>query len=437
MSANKSAARAGRLRLAPHAAKPHAIPAAIVLGMFATPAAFATNGINLIGFGAESTLMAGADVAVARDTSALNTNPAGLAQIRGQAFDGFGSVLRTFDLSHKDGFGNERHASNLYTLLGGGGYARSLDTLPCTAGVGLFAQGGAGGIFKNISTAFGTRDEMSSLFGIAKIIPGMGCRVDDKLSLGASISIVYAGIEQKLFPETSSAAPFAGYELKDASALKTGVKLGAYYRASPALTLAATYTEKTQLPLTGGSLVANHSARGLGKVTYGDASVKGFALPREIAVGVAFKPADPWLVSFKLNWIHWADAIKTVTLRATNPNNGAAPATYELVSAADWKNQWVIATGLAYAWDARTTLYLGHNYGRNPIPAQNSSPLLAGILEHHLTLGAARQLDAEWKMTGGIEYMLPVKVNYSNSLFGNAEVRNEALTAHLMLSRRW
>lgn len=50
--------------------------------------AFATNGINLIGFGAESTLMAGADIAVARDTSALNTNPVGLTQIRGQAFDG-------------------------------------------------------------------------------------------------------------------------------------------------------------------------------------------------------------------------------------------------------------------------------------------------------------------------------------------------------------
>jgi hypothetical protein len=46
--------------------------------LFTSLAAHATNGINLIGFGAESSLMAGADVAVARDTSALNTNPAGL-----------------------------------------------------------------------------------------------------------------------------------------------------------------------------------------------------------------------------------------------------------------------------------------------------------------------------------------------------------------------
>jgi long-chain fatty acid transport protein len=48
----------------------------------------ATNGILLIGYGAESTLMGGADTAVARDTSALNTNPAGLVQIKGKRFDG-------------------------------------------------------------------------------------------------------------------------------------------------------------------------------------------------------------------------------------------------------------------------------------------------------------------------------------------------------------
>ena len=44
-------------------------------------AAMATNGLNLIGFGTESVAMGGADTAVARDTSALNTNPAGLGQL--------------------------------------------------------------------------------------------------------------------------------------------------------------------------------------------------------------------------------------------------------------------------------------------------------------------------------------------------------------------
>jgi long-chain fatty acid transport protein len=400
-------------------------------------AAHATNGINLIGFGAESTLMGGADVAVARDTSALNTNPAGLTQIKAPLLDMFGSVLRTTDLVHKDPR-NEEHASNRYTLLGGGGYARPLENTPCTAGIGLFAQGGAGGVFDNLRTPFGNRDDLSSLFGIAKIIPGIGCEVSDKLSLGASLNIVYASIEQDFFANTSvSAVPFAGYKLEGASAVRTGFKLGMQYRVTPALTLAAAYTEKTELPMTGGTLTADFTDSGLGKVKYADASIKGFALPREVAVGMAFKPTDNWLLSFKLNWLNWSDAINDVTLRATKPNNASAPSTYGSPMNADWKDQWVVATGVAYTWDDRTTLYAGHNYGKNPIPRQNSSPLLAGTLEHHLTFGAARKIDQHWLMTGGVEWMLPVSVKYNSQLFGESEIRNEAIVLHFMLSRRW
>jgi long-chain fatty acid transport protein len=414
-----------------------ALALTITIGFVAgSGTAYATNGINLIGFGAESSLMAGADVAVARDTSALNTNPAGLTQIKAPLLDMFGSILRTTDLVHKDPR-NEEHASNRYTPLGGGGYARPLEDTSCTAGVGFFAQGGAGGVFDKIRTPFGNRDDLSSLFGIAKVIPGIGCEVTEQLSIGASLNFVYASIEQEFFANTSVGTAFAGYKLKDTSAVRTGFKLGMQYRVTPALTLAATYTEKTELPLTGGSLVADFTGAGLGKVKYSDASVKGFALPREVAVGLAFKPVDAWLLSFKLNWLNWDDAIDGVKLRATNPNNPLAPAVYGSTNPADWKNQWVIATGIAYNWDDRTTVYAGHNYGKNPIPRENTNPLLGGILEHHLTFGAARKIDQNWLATGGVEWMLPVKVKYNSDLFGASELRNEAIVLHFMLSRRW
>jgi long-chain fatty acid transport protein len=399
--------------------------------------AHATNGINLIGFGAESTLMGGADVAVARDTSALNTNPAGLTQIQSPLLDVFGSMLRTTDLVHKDSNGNQEHASNRYTFLGGGGYAQPIADTPCTAGIGLFAQGGAGGVFENIRTPFGNRDDLSSLFGIAKIIPGIGCQVTENLSIGASLNFVYAGIEQDFFANTSVGTAFAGYKLEDADSLRTGFKIGVQYKVSPSLTLGAAYTEKTELPLTGGILTADFTGAGLDKVRYSNASVKGFALPREVALGLAFKPTEDLLLSFKLNWMNWDQAIDTVTVRGTGPNNAFAPAEYTLVQSADWKDQWVIATGLAYRWDDRTTLYAGHNYGQNPIPRQNSSPLLAGILEHHLTFGAAHKIGDAWTATGGVEWMLPVGEKYNNPLFGDAEIRNEAIFFHLMLSRRW
>jgi hypothetical protein len=55
--------------------------------VFAATLASASNGLNQIGFGTESALMAGADTAVARDTASLNTNPAGLAQIAHRRLD--------------------------------------------------------------------------------------------------------------------------------------------------------------------------------------------------------------------------------------------------------------------------------------------------------------------------------------------------------------
>lgn len=189
------------------------------------------------------------------------------------------------------------------------------------------------------------------------------------------------------------------------------------------------------MPLTGGELEADFPS---GKVKYQNLTVSGLALPREVALGMAFKLSDDWLLSFKVNWINWADAIKSINIHASNPSNSLAPAVYPIPpNAQDWKNQVVLATGVAYNLDNLTTLYGGYNYGRNPVPTQNSSALLAAILEHHLTLGAARQISQEWKMTGGLEYMFPAKVDYTSPLFGNAEVRNEAVFFHLMFSRRW
>ena len=49
--------------------------------------ALAINGMYLTGYGNESSMMGGADVAVARDAFAATNNPAGMTQLSGQAFE--------------------------------------------------------------------------------------------------------------------------------------------------------------------------------------------------------------------------------------------------------------------------------------------------------------------------------------------------------------
>lgn len=396
----------------------------------------ATNGILLIGYGAESTLMGGADTAVARDTSALNTNPAGLVQIKSKQFDAYGSLLRTTHLEQVDAR-NDQHADNRYTLLAGGGYAQALEDLPCTAGIGFFTQGGAGAVFKHINTPFGTNDEMYSLFGIAKITPGMACQVNDRLSVGAVLSINYASIKQGFFYNTSVPNNvFSGFKNKGADTIRPGFKVGVQYRLDEQWTLGFSYTEKTELPLTGGTSLVNNGASGV--VRYRDLSIKGFALPREVAIGAAFKPDDRWLLSAKINWIQWSDAIKDVTTTWQDPDNPSAASQLRTVNPQNWHDQLVYALGAAYRYDDKTTLYAGYNYGKNPVPRQNSSALLAATLEQHITLGMARKLDSNWKITSGIEWLLPKDVTYNSNVFGqNTEANNGGFFLHMMLSKQW
>lgn len=401
------------------------------------PSAFATNGINLIGYGAESTLLGGSDIATISDTGALNTNPAGLTNIPQRQLDIYSSILRTTDLSHDDNLNNQ-HADNRFTLLNGGGYAQSLtiaDT-SCVWGVGLFVQGGAGGMYKHVKIPFG-EGKMSSMFGIAKISPGIGCQVTDKLAIGISTSLIYADIEQKFFFHTSNPF-FSGFENKGARAIKTGFKLGLQYQLNKSWRLGLAYTDKTALPLTNGDAKFNMTGNGLGVVKYKSVDIKGLALPREIAIGLGYSPNDRLQITGKVHWLNWNKAINNVVTTAKRPSNGLAPSKIVQVTDQDWHNQWVYALGAKYRYTDKVTLYTGFNHGKNPIPEKNGSPLLAGFLEDHLTLGFSYKLNNQWTLTSGIEYLFPADVEYDSPLFGNnTEARNEGFFLHFMLSKRW
>ncbi len=403
------------------------------------PIALASNGLNMIGFGTESVAMGGADVAVARDTTALNTNPAGLSNISNQALDLFSAVAYALDVGHADSFGNDASVDNKLIALGGFGYARRFPGIPLVAGVGLFAQGGAGNVYEDLATPFGGRDELSSLFRIAKLTFGGAWQPDERLSFGASLALVYGDLQQKGFPETSVAG-FSGYQIEGSRVLKPGLKIGVQYRPRPDLTLGATYTTATDLPLEGGHLTTDLSALGLGKVAYRDVRLTGMSLPQEVALGLAWQVNAPLLLSFKLAWLDWSEALKSSRLSARNPDNPAAPAELVGVSTLNWRDQCVFASGLAYRLDRRVELLAGYNYGRNPVPAEHTQPLLAPISEHHLTLGLKRSGAGPWQQIFGVEYQPGAKVRYTNPElpFGpDTEEHNRNVALHFMLSRRW
>jgi long-chain fatty acid transport protein len=406
----------------------------------------ATNGLNLIGYGAESIGMGGADLAVARDTSAIATNPAGLSQIQEPLLNVTAGLAYALDVSHHDRFGNDEQVANNPIGSGSIGFADRLGDSPLVWGVGLFAQGGAGVVYEDIASPFGTKDDLSSLLRIGKLSSSLAWAVDESLSLGATLEFFYSDLEQEVFPETSFADPggqqafFFGSELRDLSGVAPGLRIGVLYRLNDRLSLGIAYSGKAELVLNGGTADINMSAIGLGKVRYRKVEAKGIDKPQELGVGVAWQATDSLLLALDLSWIDWSDAVRQSELRLRKPDNPLAPQQINQSTQLDWRDQYVLAVGFAYDLGPETQIRGGYNYGRNPIPRKNLSPLLAPIVQHHFTLGAGRRLSRAWRLDAALEYDLYADASYDNPElpFGpGSKERTEVLSLYLELGRRW
>lgn len=424
---------------------PHAARLATTLlawALMAAPAA-ANNGLNLIGFGTASVGMGGADLAVAQDTTALNANPAGIARLRAPALDLFVEVAHSRQ-RHADGFGNDAGVTNEFIGLGGFGWTRPLGP-GWVAGIGLFGQGGAGFVYRDLATAFGTRDSTALVFGIARLTPTLAWQATERLSLGVTVPLTLARAKKELFPATSyfsgdPATSFFGLSAEDLQAQRVSLRLGLRYEATPALALALVYSSKTPLPLDGGRLDANMDAIGLGTVRYRDLRFTGFGLPEEFAAGLAWQATPRLLLALDVTRLMWSQAMRRATLSATHPDAPGAPSQLTMVQPLDWRDQTVIAAGLAYDLDERWRLYTGLNYGANPVPRHTTSPLLAPIGEWHLTGGLRWKPLPGWELSAALEYLKPKETRYTNTLlpFGaDARATSAYLAGHLMLGRRW
>lgn len=390
------------------------IGAALLLGVCGH--ASAGNGLNLIGFGAESSALAGADLAVSRGVAAMNINPAGLAGIESHQFDLYGALVFLPKSNFEDAL-NRRPIDNRPYVLGNLGYAWRPEGSRFTYGIGLFAQGGAGAERKNYNTLFGTQDELTSLFAAVRITPTVAWQATERLSLGVALGVAYARREDRFFPETSAVTangPFLGFSVEQLDGTAFSPHIGLRYLYSDRLTLAASYKPRTNLTLSGDDMQVNMTALGLGKVRYSRVRFSGIDLPAEVSLGLAWKATQKLTLSADLSHLDWSEAVRRSELRASGPDNALAPAELLFPGTLNWRDQYVIAVGAAYRHNERHTFFGGYNYGRSPAPDNTLGPLLSAITEYHLTAGWQRRFDGGLTFTLALEYNLPESVRYTN-----------------------
>ena len=109
-------------------------------------------------------------------------------------------------------------------------------------------------------------------------------------------------------------------------------------------------------------------------------------------------------------------------------------------SKVNWRDQTVIALGLAHRFSTGMTAYAGFNYARSPGPPETLTPLLTAIAQRHLTGGLAWRFADGWTAGSAFEYQIGRRVACRNPnvpLGESAEERSRYIAINFMLGRRW
>jgi long-chain fatty acid transport protein len=420
---------------------------AISAALYAPLSAFATNGMNMEGYGPIATGMGGASMAYDNGTAAMANNVATL----GLADDGNRIDVVLGSLSpdvHADAYTQGGMSSgdseSTQFFMPAMGWSHKSGNL--AYGAGVFAQGGMGTEYK-IMLPDGTRGTDRSEVGVGRFIIPVAYNVNDKLTVGASLDYVWATMDLQMtapgaalgsmvtggtmapaLPGMMTANTYGRFDFSDSNdfsgeAQGAGLagKLGMTYKLSPALAIGFNYQSETAMDdletgtsdtlatfynvdvdPTAGVTIMNVTLPG--KVT-----VKDFQWPQTFALGMSWKASDALMVVADVKQIQWSEVMEnfkmtfTADSSAGNVAMGMAGATLDVTMPQKWDDQTVIQLGAAYKFTPAFTGRAGLNLSSNPIPDQYVNPLFPAIVENHLTLGAGyafnKASDVNFSMT--------------------------------------
>ena len=457
---------------------------AILAAVASASTAFATNGMNLEGYGPEATAMGGASMAFDNGTAAVMNNPATLSLMEeANRLDLAIGMLGPDVTATNNIIGQSAESQSNAFFMPAMGYAHRAGDM--VFGFGVFGQGGMGceylpDSWRGLGFGLENRTEVS----IGRAIVPFAMKVTDKLHLAASIDFVWAGMDlkmamggaqffdlidptQQVFGQASgtlvqslgqilqgmppgTSVDYAYFNFSNSSDF-TGEakgygwagKLGVVYEASSDLTLGLTYHSKTSL-----SDLDTSSAQGsfqldipeMGKFPQtlnGEISVIHFEWPAMLAGGVAYRPTPKILLALDLKQVFWSSVMDNFKMRfvssddASNGQLAGQDLNAQLYQ--DWSDQTVFALGGAYKITDQWTIRAGYNYGSNPVPSQYLNCLFPAIVQSHVTGGVGYA----WSGSSSIDFSVVYGLTTTDTSGYNVTIDHSQLNFQFMYSYRF
>jgi long-chain fatty acid transport protein len=335
------------------------IAVAVVAGATAV-AAYATEGINLIGVGPRQQGTAGAGVASAKDSTWFILNPAGLTDVRRSvdtSFQVFGPS-RTIDSTANPGSGEQKDDSAFFIP------SLSASLMCCNNnrnffGVGLYGTSGMGVDYDKPRVGFSTGDTRTEL-SIAKLTATYAHAFDNGLSVGIGPVLVLGRFRTDM--ETSQVGPpsAAAPDSWD-DAFGVGAIVGVNQKINDSLSVGASYiTEQVMEKYDDYSMLFLDSLN----------------LPQQFTVGLAYDVVESVELVLDYRWIGWGQ------IDTFGDQFG-------------WDDQHLVKFGATWQASEALILRAGVSHGNSPLDSDVvfANALFPAIMETHLTLGASYQLD--------------------------------------------
>jgi long-chain fatty acid transport protein len=466
---------------------------AALAASLALPALRATDGMNMEGYGPIATAMGGASMAYDNGTAGVINNPATLGLMTDPArLDLALGVLGpqitvTSPASANNLFGvapNQAAKSSATAFfMPAFGYARRSGDW--VYGLGVFGQGGMGceydaNSWRGLGWGLKNRTEVS----VGRLIAPLAYRINERWLVGATADFVWAGMDLQMamsgnqffdlaMPNSqqfgrasgtivqsfgqvlqtmpagtsvdyayfnfSNGSPFTGA----ARSYGYGAKVGVVYLPSKTLHFGLSFhtpTSLSDMKADGETMSFQLNVPGMGHVPQslaGDYRVRDFQWPALLAGGLAWYPADRWMVAADVREIFWRNVMAQFHmsfLAANTPANGAfAGQNLDAVLFQNWDNQTVFELGAAYQATDALTVRFGGNFANNPVPAQYLNCLFPAIIKDHLTAGFGWKFDERSSLDASFTYGFGVTVTNGTG----ATVSHKQTNAQVMYSYRF
>ncbi len=360
------------------------------------------DGVIRDGLGAISSGRGGTNIAFSDNASVLLDNPAGMSNIDGRGLSGFGVDLLMTNLSY-NGVDADFHPMPLPEIA----FMRRSGNGRWAYGLGVFAPAGFSTEYHVAHPLFG--DVLyKSIGGLIKVLPGLSCRVTDRLAIGGTfgVAVSHAELEGPLFVQSGMlrGAPCV-LDLQGTGAAPV-YSLGLQYQLTQKTMLGLAYQSASRFELDG-SASADVYGLAPGPVSSRFDAELDLEWPRSVGVGLKHNLCPHRRVSVDVIWFDWSDAFDGLDMRFSNATNPLFPALLgpEISDRLpfDWHDSLSVRIGYEQVISRCAVVRTGYVYHGNPVPDSTLTPYIPAILEHGFSIGYSRIM-GQWSLDLGYQY---------------------------------